>query len=177
MKRNRILAWLLVLCLCLGACGQKSQTPEGESTPSSGSPDPSIPTVTRGPMDLGKTVDFELAGKRMVPYTVNMSVVRYIDAPEKLPDHEELAQYDAAWFEDHALLLIYETVRSTATEVGIESILLEDGCAQITLTHTPKAAQGTTVMTTWLLWAEVDAGLVHSWNVTNPMVENETSDR
>ena len=128
-------------------------------------------------MDLGKTVEFTLGGTRLVPYTVNMSTVRYVDTPEKLPDYEELAAYDGAWFEDHALLLIYETVRSTATEVGIESILLEDGCGQITLSHTPRSVQGTTMMTTWLLWAEVDAGLEHTWSVTNPMVENQTSDR
>lgn len=175
MKHSRFLAWLLVLCLCLTACTEK--TAAGDSTPTAGSAAPSIPTVTKGPSRLDKSVDFELGGKIRVHYTVNMSAARYIDSPEKLPDYAELKQYNADWFRDHALLLVYETVRSSSLQVGIESILLEDGQARIKLSHTPGDTVGTTVPTTWLLWAEVDAGMNCTWNVENPAEKSETADR
>lgn len=180
MKQRRILAWILVLCLFLAACTEETSAPGGESTPPadpSDSSEPTVPTVTRGPADLGKEVRFRLGGKRTVHYTVNMSVARYIDSPEKLPEYGELEEYDDAWFADHALLLVYETVRSSSLQVDVERILLEDGRADITLSHTPGDTMGTTVYTTWLLWLEVDADLEYSWNVLNPAEDNETADR
>ena len=168
MKQNRILAWVLILCLCLAGCGS-SKTDPTETTGHT------LPSHTRNYGDLGIDVPFQLAGSRTVTYTVNTSKARYVTSAADLPDHEELSQYDDAWFEDHALLLIYESVASGSVQVGIESIQIEEGTANITLTHEPTGELGTTVMTTWLLWAEVDQGLQYTWTVVNPALENNTS--
>lgn len=180
MKKQRVLAGILAVCLLLAACTRKAPTPGGESEPpavSSQPTNPTIPTVTRGPSKFEEEIKFRQAGKRTVHYSVNMSIARYIDAPEKLPDYEELKQYDAAWFENRALLLIYETVRSSSVQVDVDRIVVEEGRADITLTHTPKDNAGTTMYTTWLLWLEVDADLDLKWSVVNPAEENETVDR
>ncbi len=175
MKCKALLIWMLLFCLLLAACS--SDGPAGESSkPAETETGATMTTPTRGPADLGKTVKFELGGQCQVEYTVNMSAVHYIDSPDKLPRQEGLEKYDAAWFREHALLLVYETVRNSSMEVGIERIDLEEGCAGITLTHGPGENPGTTMMTTWLLWAEVERGLDYSWTVLNPAEESQIED-
>ncbi len=173
MKKMKMVALLLVLCLCLGACAKES--PAGDSTAAAAS-QPTVTTPTQAPAEPGFLVQYELAGKCEVTYTVNMSTVRYIDSPDKLPQQEGLEKYDAAWFQTGALLLIYETVRNDAVDVGIESIELAEGTAKITLQHKPGQNPGTTRLTTWLLWAEVKPGLAYDWVILNPAEDSNVAD-
>uniref|UniRef100_UPI001C9E8AF7 hypothetical protein n=1 Tax=Klebsiella pneumoniae TaxID=573 RepID=UPI001C9E8AF7 len=82
-----------------------------------------------------------------------------------------LAGYDEAYFVEKALVVVYETVSSGSVQVDIASI---DG-GVVTLSHEMSGNVGTADMATWLLWAEVDAGLDYTWSVANPAVEPNTS--
>lgn len=118
----------------------------------------------------GENVTVGATGCIRVEYTGNVSSVRYITSADQLPDHEALAAYDAAYFEDKALILVRETVSSGSVKVGIAAI--EGGV--VTLSHEMSGDAGTADMATWLLWAEVDAGLDYEWSVANPAVESNT---
>lgn len=106
-----------------------------------------------------------------VSYNGNVSSVRYITSVDQLPDNEALAAYDEAYFAEKALIVVYETVSSGSVKVGIASV--KDGI--VTLSHDMSGDVGTADMATWLLWAEVDAGLDYTWSVANPAVEPNTS--
>lgn len=84
---------------------------------------------TGTPLQLGDT------GSLHIPYTANLSSVRYITTASDLPDYGELEVYDDAWFQDHALVLIMETVSSGSVEVGIRAIVADGGTATVTLSH------------------------------------------
>lgn len=112
-------------------------------------------------------------GKLRMTYSGNVSSVRYITDPSQLPDHEELKGYDEAYFREHALILVMETVTSGTVQVDISGVTVEDGTAAVQLSHEAQGDLGTTVMTTWLLWAEVEAGLDYKWTVENPAVKSE----
>lgn len=107
-------------------------------------------------------------GAVRVTYTNPISSVRYITSAAELPDEPALAGYDDAYFAEHALLVVMETVNSGSAAVSIESV--EAGV--VTLSHQNSGDVGTTVMTTWLLWAEVESGLAYSWSVANSAVES-----
>lgn len=126
---------------------------------------PFVDQETEGGMELGNT------GRVRVAYTGSTSYVRYITAVEQLPDNEALKAYDAAYFETKALLVVVETVGSGSVQVGIESV--ENGV--VTLSHEMSGDAGTADMATWLLWAEVEAGLDYTWSVANPAVEPHSS--
>ena len=119
-------------------------------------------SATEASAELGET------GCVRITYTNNVSNVRYVTKVEELPDYEALAKYDAAYFENKALLVILETTASGSVQVGIESIA--DGT--VTLSHEMSGDAGTTDMATWLLWAEVDQGLEGNWKVANPALAN-----
>lgn len=108
-----------------------------------------------------------------VAYNGNVSSVRYITAADQLPDNEALKAYDDAYFAEKALIVVYETTGSGSVEVGIASV--KDGA--VTLSHDMPGDAGTADMATWLLWAEVDAGLDYTWTVANPAVKPDTSIR
>lgn len=167
-RRFRVFALLMALCLLLAGCGVNSQ-PTEESTPTS-------VQDTHGPLDLGIDVKFELLGAYSMSHTVNVSNVRYLTSASELPDYEELEQYDDAWFREHALLLIYESVAGSKTKVGVESIQLEDSVANITLSHNYDG-EGTASKRTWVLFLEVERGLEYEWKVVNPALENQVVDK
>lgn len=106
-----------------------------------------------------------------VSYNGNISSVRYITSVDQLPGNEALKGYDEAYFAEKALVVVYETVGSGSVKVGIESI--DNGV--VTISHDLPGDVGTADMATWLLWAEVDAGLDYTWSVANPAVEPNTS--
>lgn len=110
-------------------------------------------------------------GRLRLTYTGNVSSVRYITSVSELPEYPELEAYDEAYFQDRALVLVMETVTNGTVEVGISGIILNENTAAVQLSHETKGDVGTTVMTTWLLWAEVEAGLDYAWTVDNPAVE------
>ena len=110
-------------------------------------------------------------------YNGNVSSALYVTSAAQLPDYPELSAYDDAFFKDHALVLVQESVSSGSVEVGIESVSLKaDHTAVVALTHQgPGEGQvGTADMATWLLWAEVDTGLGdYQWTVANPALESQ----
>ena len=118
--------------------------------------------ATEGDVEMGQT------GCVRITYTNNVSNVRYVTKVEELPDYEALAKYDAAYFENKALLVILETTGSGSVQVGVASIA--DGT--VTLSHEMSGDAGTNDMATWLLWAEVDQGLEGNWKVANPALAN-----
>ena len=112
-------------------------------------------------------------------YNGNVSSALYVTSAAQLPDYPELSAYDDAFFKDHALVLVQESVSSGSVEVGIESVSLKaDHTAVVALTHRgPGEGQvGTADMATWLLWTEVDTGLEdYQWTVANPALESQLS--
>lgn len=190
MKRIGILTLVLayLLCLTLGGCrasgaGQSSETTGG--TTAAAAPDTTaavIPdtTGTTVPQDVpdttpsGRALSIDGAGKLRITYSGDYNSVRYVTSASALPDYEELKQYDDAWFETHALVLVIETVGSGSVDVGIESIYVDNGTATVTLSHELDGA-GTADMAAWLLWAEVETGLDCQWAIANPALESDAS--
>lgn len=129
-------------------------------------PKTTLPGQTGEALELGDT------GAERVTYTHNVSRVQYVTDVRDLPDYAALSGYDAAYFQDHALLIVLETVSNGSVKVAIDRVA-DDGT--VTLKREISGQLGTTVMTTWLLWAEVDAGLDCSWNVANAALQSGTS--
>ncbi len=163
---------LALLCLLTGcrSAGPVSDDPavqpSGSETTLPANTDSSETTEATQP--ARDSVTMGQTGKLRLTYTGNRSGVRYITDPSQLPDYPELAGYDAAYFQEHGLLLVTETVASSSVNVEIQSIVVENGIALVTLDHQIPSGQSTADMTTWLLWVEVDAGLDLSWSITNP---------
>lgn len=178
---KRMLCILLTLALLLCGCQSAALTPDEtqgqteEMTENETEVDiieietPGV-TLPMGGEDGQDPVAFENTGCVRVAYS-NISSVRYITSADQLPDHEALAAYDDAYFAEKALIVVYETVGSGSVKVGIESI--DNGV--VTLSHDLPGDVGTADMATWLLWAEVDAGLDYTWSVANPAVQPNTS--
>lgn len=124
----------------------------------------------------GDEVELTGHGKKRIPYTGNQSTAVYIDSPSDLPDYSELKQYDDAYFEEHALVLVTETVNSGSVDVGILAVHIQNSIATVTLYHDiPQEGEyGTADMATWLLWAEVETGMECQWIVANPALASET---
>lgn len=177
---KRLLA--LVLCFALVitlfvACGREDpvSTAANVETPPRLQPTKvtEIPRETVEPyspyLKLGES------GKERIPYTINLSNARYITSVEMLPDNDCFSRFDEAYFQEKALLLVTETVRSGSVEVEIESVKIEESTATITLSHSGAGGVGTGDMAVWLLWVEVEKDLVLNWVVANPSVGSGTS--
>lgn len=182
--RKLICLLLSLLCLVMAGCrsaGPVAQPSTGESsTPVDTNPpettqssDATDATVALPGTD-STTVALGQTGKLRIPFTTVRSGVRYVTDPSQLPDYPELEAYDEAYFRDHALLLVTETVTSGSVKVEIRSVAVENGIAAVTLDHEIPTGLGTADMATWLLWAEVDAGLEFTWNLENPALKSQT---
>lgn len=128
-------------------------------------------TLPMGEQETENGIRLGATGCVRVDYTGNVSSVRYITSVDQLPDNEALAAYDEAYFAEHALIVVYETVTSGSVKVGIGSVA--DGV--VTLSHEMSGDAGTDDMASWLLWAEVETGLEYTWSVANPAVKPNTS--
>ena len=173
---KKLICLVLSLLLLLTGCRSAGSVPSDATTQPSESetttPQAADPTETtenttvslpvNGPVTMGQT------GKLRITYTGSNSGVRYVTDPSQLPDYPELEGYDEAFFRDHSLLLVTETVTSGSINVEIQSIMVEDGMAVVTLDHKVPTGVGTADMATWLLWVEVDAGLDLTWVLANP---------
>lgn len=182
MKKTWIAALLLILAfgMTLTACKPSDQPnpSQPKETTTTAVPTAESTTFTSPELNLNETEgDSDLSiknqGKLRIPYTVNRSSVQYVTNADQLPDYAELAGYDDAYFQDHALLLVVETVSSGSAQVGIQSINIEGSTAAVTLSHEMQGT-GTTDMATWLLWAEVEPGLNFQWSVSNPALPSAT---
>ena len=169
---NRMLCLILALMLLCG-CQSAAADPTDPQIQQDTENQDQTTDVTVGE-DEQQTVGGETAlgqtGCVRVEYITNISSVRYITSVDQLPDHEALAGYDEAYFENKALVLVKETTSSGSVQVGIASI--EGGV--VTLSHEMPEGDVTADMATWLLWAEVDAGLEYEWSVANPALESAT---
>lgn len=114
------------------------------------------------------------SGVIRVNYNGNISTIRYVTSVDQLPDYPEPGMFDESYFRTHALLLIMETVSNGSTRVGISNVTVEGDQASVELYHETQGDMSTAVMTTWLIWAEVERDLDLKWTVTNPALESDT---
>ena len=117
----------------------------------------------------------EVQGKERLTYEGVESAVRYVTSPDQLPDCEALEKYDEAYFADHALILVTQSVSSGSVEVSIQAIQKTETGYGVVLSYGEpgKDQVGTTDMATWLLWAEVEKGLEGTWEIVNPALTPE----
>lgn len=170
MKFKGLIAVTLMLCLLLAGCHTGTSTTAAD-TAGTTLPEITEPTNTRPVLTNG--VEHEVLGSCTVTYSVDISQVKYITSADGLPNYEELAEYDDAWFTDHAMLVIMQTVGSGNTVVKLESIEQEDGVASITLEYASGGALGNANTTTWMLWVAVERDLDYTWQIANPAVESD----
>lgn len=191
--RKLICLLLSVLCLvCLLSACRSAADPSGSQPPAestgpvdttpSETTESTLPSEDTQPESTGtallpggdgEAITLGQTCKLRIPYTTTQNAVRYITDPSQLPDYPELEGYDEAYFRDHALLLVTETVTSGSVNVEIASVMVENGIAAVTLDHQIPSGLGTADMATWLLWVEVDAGLEYSWTLVNPAIKTE----
>ena len=194
MRGNRLgllaLVWALVLMVA-GCAGEEGALPlvhsaarEENHTPpsacvsseehSAGDAAAAAPSL-EAPDDPGTETPVAAEGKVRITYTGNRSSVRYITSTEALPDYPELEQFDDAYFAEHALVLVTETVNSGSVNVGIRSVNISGSTASVALYHeVPENGATTDDMAAWLLWAEVEPGLDCQWAVENPALPPDT---
>ena len=169
--------WLILVVLLLTGC----QTPAAETT--------SAPETTAAPLEVtrpeemtfptipavggipgtpeGDEIAFENPGKVRLTYTGNRSYALLVSRVEDLPDEEALKIYDEAFFQEHDLLILVETVNSGSVQLEIGGIYRDGDTATVQLTRTLPGDFGTADMATWLLWAEVEKGLDCTWTIGN----------
>ena len=178
---KRLLTGALCLCLLLAGC-RASVTPATEPTTQptvaiTPIPPESVEVTVPKPVPgeaAGETLPVTVAGSCRLAYTGNVSSVKYVTSAGELPDIPELQEYNDAYFNEKALLLVTETVNSGSIQVGIREIRLEGETASVILSREMQGEVGTTVMTTWLIWAEVERGMDYTWTVENPALPSET---
>lgn len=164
--KKRIFALILAVCLLLAGCAPAEQETQGSTHPSAGGETHEAP-------DLGLKIAFTELGCINLSHSVNISYAVYVTRAENVPEYAQLAEYDEAWFEEHALVLIYESVASRNVQVSVESILKDGNTARITLAHETDSSAGSAVKVTKLLWLEVEKGLEMHWTVENPALPSE----
>ena len=168
MKKQ--IACIAGLCLALAGCAAPQAA---ETTVPQTSVVSTVTTQAADPAADGP-VAFSGAGKVRVEYQGNRSGVVYVTEPSQLPDVAELKKFDEAFFEDHALVLVTDTVSSGSVRIELDKIAARDGTASVTLNRTMPGDAGTTDMATWLLWAEVEPGLEYQWEIANPGLPDNT---
>jgi hypothetical protein len=168
MKQFRILIWLSIFCLLLSACRATQTTQNAQTTPTTESSEQAVPESTgtdKNPMIAVGQLAFQNPGKQRIGYKENQSGVLYITSATQLPSSDAFKQYDDAFFQDHALVLVTQTVGSGSVQLEIESIFVSGDTAIVTISHNLPGDVGTSDMATWYLWAEVEAGLDLKWTV------------
>lgn len=183
---HMLLALICVLGLVLTGCNSDvSQQPSSGETVSGAEaqtrestvdfteetdPEGTMPKNDGSTQPSGNSLQLGQDGKLRIAYKGNQSSVQYITSAAQLPKYAELEGYDEAFFEDHALVLVVETVNSGSVQVDISDISVDGTTAVVTLSHEMPGDAGTMDMVTWLLWVEVEPGLDCQWKVANPAV-------
>lgn len=163
---KKILCLLLAVLLLTGCqrpAVETTQVPTQAQIPES-TPGVTVPDVDQAKPQDGK-LTFANPGKVRITYTGNASNIRYITSVDQLPDEEALAGYDEAFFENHALLIVVDTVSSGSVRLELEEIRVEGKNAIVSLKRTMEGEIGTSDMATWMLWAEVEQGLDYTWQI------------
>lgn len=182
MKLLRVVTCLGILSILFSGC-QSTQPPVAEAiTPTAvtgGSVEvsPSLSLVSTSPIHTlsDSLISFSNPGALRIPYTTGRCGVQYITDPSQLPDYPEFSGYDSDFFKEHALLLVTDTVGSGSTQISIDSIAVNGNTASVTLRRVLPGDVGTADMATWLLWAEVPAGLDLTWETANPGLSESDS--
>lgn len=176
-KLSFLLACVLALVLTGCQSSRQSETTGPASdlrgTESSESIHVTLPGSNLLETQKGESLSFGAQDQLRIGYNMDINGVRYVTNAEDLPDYAKFEKYDEAWFQDHALVLVTETVSSGSIQVSIGSISVEDGTAAVTLLHERQGENGTMDMATWLIWAEVDAGLDYRWTLVNPAMQSD----
>ena len=177
MKMKQFAAWMLIACLLLAGC-QSAGNAQGDLPEATGFTDPLLNAKDPGnkfhQVAAGKLM-FQGGGRQRIVYDGAVSQVRYITSADQLPDYEVFQKYDGEFFQTHGLVLVTQSVGSGSLQLEIESILVENGVAQVTLKSTLPGDVGTADMATWLVWVEVDAGLDLQWEMGNATTGNVPS--
>ena len=165
-----ILALMLLLTGCQAAVTET--TPPAETVLPLETGIPTLPesgfhSVPDVSPQLGEGLPFENAGKVRLNYEGNRSYVLYVTSVEQLPAGGSWTGYDESYFETKALLIVVETLSSGSVQVDLESILVEGDTASVNIKRTMTGDVGTADMATWMLWAEVEAGLELNWILAN----------
>ena len=177
----RYFVFLLCICFLLSGCrssgetvAMPTETKTSETAETIGItlvPSEEVEaTIPKGGLSEpdGISTGFENGGSLRIAYNGNISSVRYVTSVSQLPAYPELQKYDEDYFREHGLLLVMETVSYGNSAVEIQNIRLEGETGYVTLSHVSPGDVATTVMTTWLIWAEVEQGLPEIWMVENP---------
>ena len=166
MKMRKYAAWILVICMLLAGC---QSTGDGQSAAGAQTEPDAVLSDRFNEKEQhaisGSRVQFEGGGIQRIPYTGSVSTVKYITSVEQLPDHDAFKKYDAAFFQDKALVLVTQSTGSGSTRLEIDSLTVEDGKVKVKLKQTAGGDVGTADMATWLLWVEVSAGLELEWDM------------
>jgi hypothetical protein len=153
---------------------EPSISSEAPSTPDSPIPsDRVVPGEDQIVSSEGESGEDLALGKQRITYSSTQSGVVYVTSADQLPDLAGLEEFDDAYFADHALVLVTETVASGGIAVGISSIDIVGNQATVTLSHTVPEGDLTDDMATWVLWAQVDAGLDCQWSLANPAMPTD----
>lgn len=185
MKRMMALIMATVMLVCMAGCAGGGAATGSSATDSAGTNPSTHPMETPPPTDHRdpsasqgdpNTLTLGRTGQIRVTYTINVSSVRYITSPEQLPAYDDLKMFDEAYFQEKALIIVFETVNSGTTQVDIETVTLNGGTASVRLTHKNVGGVSTGDMATWLVWAEVDKDLDYNWVVENPAVKSDASE-
>ncbi len=120
---------------------------------------------TQAPVAENDEISFTDPGKARIAYEGMRSFARYITTPEELPELPELADFDSAFFETHALVLVVETVNSGSVQLEIDKMIRSGDEATVHLKRTMSGEVGTSDMATWLLWAVVSREYDCSWKL------------
>ena len=163
---KKFFCFLLALTFLLTGCGSVDQGEKEDSASQLLTP-VELETAPMAGNEGGLELAFANPGKIRILYQGNLSYVKYITSVEQLPDTEVLADYDAAFFETKALLIVVETVSSGSVQLELDAIRVSDGNASVCVKRTMSGDAGTTDMATWMLWAEVDRGLEYTWTLAN----------
>ncbi len=183
MRFIKVIACLLIFAALLTGCRRGSSATTAATDAATTAPaatDPTVPSFTdgtRGDPDIGIDVAFKVLGTQNVKHSLDISQAKYITSVDDLPSYDALAEYDEAWFREHALLVILETVPGGKITIDIDSIKLDGSRADITLARGYDGKLSTTTNVVWLVWAEVERDLHYTWNITNPTLESNVSDK
>ena len=131
---------------------------------------PSVPDFSELDTPAGDAISLGEQGKARITYTGNRNYVKYITSADMLAgyDIDALAAYDEAFFRDHALILVCETVGSGSVQLAIDGAYKNGEQISVVLSHHMPGDVGTADMATWLLWAEVTPGLENcQWELHN----------
>ena len=135
---------------------------------------PSVVPVTPAPTISGQMPGLDMpesdlvlgeGGRIRLDYIGNRSGVQYITEAGQVPDYEELAGYDEAYFLDKALLVVMVTTGSGSIRTEIGAVQIDGGTASVHVSYTMTGDVGTADMATWLMWVEVEAGLDYQWKL------------